>query len=263
MAEQPDRELDELLESAAKDFKKSEDPQDEQSRLQCKELFDQAQADFLGSDLAKEIEQKMKEGFAAAFDGQSINPDELQNQLKGLNLFGDINVPDGDKEKEFSDAIMGAMQSLKDNLSGAFPAAREGEDGDGEDAAGGEMENLTSVMQQMMLSLLSKEMLLPPFKEMSEKYPGWLEENKSKLSEADFKRYTEQLEVVKQIVAELEKEGTEDDKQHLDRMIELMGKAQELGQPPQELTALLGNTIDDTKIDAMLKSSGADECSIM
>lgn len=55
-------------------------------------------------------------------------------------------------------------------------------------------------------------------------YPGWLEENKSKLSEADLKRYTSQLEVVQQIVAELEKEGAEDDKQHLERMVELMGK---------------------------------------
>lgn len=55
-------------------------------------------------------------------------------------------------------------------------------------------------------------------------YPGWLEENKSKLSEADLKRYTSQLEIVQQIVAELEKEGAEDDKQHLERMVELMGK---------------------------------------
>lgn len=31
------------------------------------------------------------------------------------------------------------------------------------------MESLTNVMQQMMLALLSKEMLLPSFKEMSEK----------------------------------------------------------------------------------------------
>lgn len=61
------------------------------------------------------------------------------------------------------------------------------------------------------------------FKILSQ-YPGWLEENKSKLSEADLKRYTSQLEIVQQIVAELEKEGAEDDKQHLERMVELMGK---------------------------------------
>lgn len=40
-------------------------------------------------------------------------------------------------------------------------------------------------------------------------------------------------------------------------------QAQELGQPPQELTAQLGNAIDDSKIDAMLKDSGADQCNIM
>jgi len=125
------------------------------------------------------------------------------------------------------------------------------------------MENITTFMQQMMLSLMSKELLLPSFKELSEKYPAWLEENKSNLSEEDFKRYTEQLEVIKEIVAELEKEGSEDDKQHLDNMVKLMGKAQDLGQPPHDLAEQLGNTIDDSKIDAMLKDSGADQCNIM
>lgn len=63
-------------------------------------------------------------------------------------------------------------------------------------------------------------------------YPAWLEENKSKLSEEDLKRYTAQLEVVQKIVAELEKEEGEGDKEHLDRMIELMGKVSLSHFPP-------------------------------
>ncbi|XP_034233957.1 peroxisomal biogenesis factor 19 isoform X1 [Thrips palmi] len=288
MAEKPDPELDELLDSAAKDFKKPEEPstsnfdpsqflnadgsinmekwksfQQEQEKV-TEALYKQAQEEFESSDLAKELTQQLQDGLAAAAQEQGLTPEDISNRLKNLKLFSGQAPPAGDdsKEKEFSDAIMGAMQSLKENLSEAFPAARDGEEGDGDDASGNDMENLTNVMQQMMLALLSKEMLLPSFKEMSEKYPAWLEENKSKLSEEDLKRYTAQLEVVQKIVAELEKEG-EGDKEHLDHMIELMGKAQELGQPPQELTAQLGNAIDDSKIDAMLKDSGADQCNIM
>lgn len=290
MADKSDPELDALLESAAKDFAKrpekastsdpSFDPsqflnQDgslnhekwkkwqEEQEIEAEALAKKAEEDFENSDLAKELDKKLGEGLAAASAEMGLSPDEVANRLKNLKLFGGAPVGDSDAEKEFANAIQGAMASLRENLSEAFPAAREGEDGDGEDAVGNEMENLTNVMQQMMLALLSTDILLPSFKEMSEKYPAWLEENKSKLSEADLKRYTEQLEVVKQIVAELEKEGAEDDKQHLDRMVELMGKAQELGQPPEGLTAQLGNAIDDTKIDAMLKDSGADQCNIM
>ncbi|XP_034233960.1 peroxisomal biogenesis factor 19 isoform X2 [Thrips palmi] len=282
MAEKPDPELDELLDSAAKDFKKPEEPstsnfdpsqflnadgsinmekwksfQQEQEKV-TEALYKQAQEEFESSDLAKELTQQLQDGLAAAAQEQGLTPEDISNRLKNLKLFSGQAPPAGDdsKEKEFSDAIMGAMQSLKENLSEAFPAALSLPDCDAE------LREFSLVMRNVMKSLLSKEMMLPSFKELAEKYPAWLEENKSKLSEEDLKRYTAQLEVVQKIVAELEKEG-EGDKEHLDHMIELMGKAQELGQPPQELTAQLGNAIDDSKIDAMLKDSGADQCNIM
>ncbi|KAE8747154.1 hypothetical protein FOCC_FOCC006152 [Frankliniella occidentalis] len=337
MAEKPDPELDELLASAAADFAKAKpestpapanfDPSmmlnpdgsfnaekwkawQEDQRKAIDSESKKADEEFANSDLGKELGLKLQEGFAAAAAESGLSTDELNDRLKSLNMLVESAIAPGaaaasgaDVDKDFSEAIMGAMQSLKANLSEAFPAAKEGEEGDGQDASGNEMENLTTFMQQMMLSLLSKELLLPPFKELSEKlslqecdaelkefssvmrnvmksllskemmlpsfkelsekYPAWLEENKSKISEEDFKRYTEQLEVTREIVAELEKEGSEDDKQHLDTMVKLMGKAQDLGQPPPDLAAQLGNAIDDTKIDAMLKDSGADQCNIM
>lgn len=289
MAEKPDPELDELLDSAAKDFKKPEEPstsnfdpsqflnadgsintekwkqfQEDQQKI-TEALYQKAKEEFDSSDLAKELTQQLQEGFAAAAQEQGLTTEDINNSFKNLHLLaGQVPAGNESADKDFSSTILGAMQNLKESLSDAFPAAREGEEGEGDDASGNDMESLNNMMQQMMLALLSKEMLLPSFKEMSEKYPAWLEENKSKLSEEELKRYTAQLEVVQKIVAELEKEGEGDaDKEHLDRMIELMGKAQELGQPPPELTAQLSNDIDDSKIDAMLKGSGADQCSIM
>lgn len=61
-----------------------------------------------------------------------------------------------------------------------------------------------------MQSLLSAEVLLPSLKELLEKYPAWLEENKDKISADDKERYTKQQELFKIICAELEKETPND-----------------------------------------------------
>lgn len=61
-----------------------------------------------------------------------------------------------------------------------------------------------------MQSLLSAEVLLPSLKELLEKYPSWMEENKDKISAEDKDRYTKQQELFKIICAELEKETSND-----------------------------------------------------
>lgn len=66
------------------------------------------------------------------------------------------------------------------------------------------------VMQGMMQSLLSAEVLLPSLKELLEKYPTWLDENKDKISDSDKDRYMKQQELFKVICGELEKESPND-----------------------------------------------------
>lgn len=44
------------------------------------------------------------------------------------------------------------------------------------------------MMEKMMQSLLSKELLYPAIKELSDKFPDWLAENKQRLSEQEFDR---------------------------------------------------------------------------
>lgn len=61
--------------------------------------------------------------FITACSEQGVTAEDIGNRLKNLKLFGEAPGMDGDKEKEFSDAIMGAMQSLRENLSESFPAA--------------------------------------------------------------------------------------------------------------------------------------------
>lgn len=65
-------------------------------------------------------------------------------------------------------------------------------------------------MQGMMQSLLSAEVLLPSLKELLEKYPTWLDENRDNISSTDKERYIKQQELFKVICAELEKESPND-----------------------------------------------------
>lgn len=65
-------------------------------------------------------------------------------------------------------------------------------------------------MHGMMQSLLSAEVLLPSLKELLEKYPSYLDENKDKISSTDMNRYQKQQDLFKVICAELEKESPND-----------------------------------------------------
>ncbi|KAI8433241.1 hypothetical protein MSG28_015317 [Choristoneura fumiferana] len=65
-------------------------------------------------------------------------------------------------------------------------------------------------MQGMMQSLLSKEVLYPSLKELVDKYPAWLEENKGKVSQDEYDRYCKQQELMLQVCSELEPEQESD-----------------------------------------------------
>ena len=54
-------------------------------------------------------------------------------------------------------------------------------------------------MQGMMQSLLSKDVLYPSLKDLTERYPQWLEEKKETLPSEDLQRYTKQLELMQKV----------------------------------------------------------------
>ncbi|XP_031558948.1 peroxisomal biogenesis factor 19-like [Actinia tenebrosa] len=99
--------------------------------------------------------------------------------------------------------------------------------------------DMMPLMQGMMKNLLSKEILYPSLKELNEKYPEWLESNKSKHSSEDHGRFTRQYQFVGQLCQEYESEKPDDtdevSKKRFEKIMELMQKMQECGQPPEEL----------------------------
>lgn len=59
--------------------------------------------------------------------------------------------------------------------------------------------DLFPFMQGMMQSLLSKDVLYPPLKDLVDKYPDWLDEKKSSLASVDFERYTRQFILMQKV----------------------------------------------------------------
>ena len=55
------------------------------------------------------------------------------------------------------------------------------------------------MMETMMQTLLSKNLLYPAIKDLAEKFPDWLADNRLKLSDAEFEKYNKQFEIAKQV----------------------------------------------------------------
>ena len=112
---------------------------------------------------------------------------------------------------------------------------------------GGGGNNFMPIMESMMKSILSKDLLYPPLKELCSKYPDWLADNRTILSEKDYEQYNNQYLIAKEIVQTFE--GQEADganptscsKNQSDHIFELMQKMQTYGHPPK---ALIGDAPD-------------------
>eukprot|EP00802_Teleaulax_amphioxeia_P017282 Tamp_17434.p1 GENE.Tamp_17434~~Tamp_17434.p1 ORF type:complete len:281 (+),score=78.25 Tamp_17434:106-948(+) len=95
------------------------------------------------------------------------------------------------------------------------------------------------VMEDMMTQLLSKEFLYEPLSEIATKYPDWLTKHGPSLSEEDRSRYTRQLAVIREICDTYDKEPD-----NTDKVVELMQRMQECGQPPPEIVKDLGGGVE-------------------
>ncbi|KAJ7568140.1 hypothetical protein O6H91_01G020500 [Diphasiastrum complanatum] len=92
------------------------------------------------------------------------------------------------------------------------------------------LKDMQSIMDTMMRQLLSKDILHEPMKEIGERYPEWLEVNKSKLSHEDFVRYSRQHQFIVQLCKVYD--TTPDDFQ---KIVDLMHSMQDCGQPPSDI----------------------------
>ncbi|KAF2161616.1 hypothetical protein M409DRAFT_28010 [Zasmidium cellare ATCC 36951] len=149
---------------------------------------------------------------------------------------------------DFQDTIRRTMQRMQASDSGATAAstAPQSEEDvlaqmmkeltEGGGGMGGGGEDFNAMLMSMMAHLTNKEILYEPMKELSDKFPAWLEKNREKTPKDELERYEKQRQLVGEIVARFEKRGYSDDNEE-DReyIVERMQEMQSQGSPPSDL----------------------------
>lgn len=105
---------------------------------------------------------------------------------------------------------------------------------------------MESIMETMMQQLLSKEILHEPMKEIGERYPKWLAEHETSLSKEEYERFFHQYELIKDL-----NEVYEKDSSNFNKIVELMQKMQECGQPPNDILHELAPDFDIASLGQM------------
>jgi peroxin-19 len=173
--------------------------------------------------VAADAEKKSAQAASAAA-GEKAAPDAT---AKAAAPRGEEPAPD------FQESIRRTMERMRESgeAAGAAAAGAAGQvaggaaagDGEadimaallremGEGGAGeGSEEDFSKMLLGMMEQLTNKEILYEPMKELHDKFPAWLTENRGKTPEADLRRYEEQQRLVKEIVGKFEEAGYSDD----------------------------------------------------
>ncbi|XP_053662888.1 peroxisomal biogenesis factor 19 [Anopheles marshallii] len=261
-----DKELDDLLDSALEDFNKQKDEPKKQTTDSAageqSELYEDPPTEQLWNEEFMNQQAKMFEQHMAALfgGGEKVDSDQIMlgfqriAEAAGMAVRAEgapeaaeaapVNTLDPSISQSISDALK-AMSEGRDNLQTPFsPEDVANMFGNIDLNATGENNAFLPFMQNMMQSLLSADVLLPSMRDLVAKYPPWLAEHGATLAKEDKERYEKQLELMKEVCAELEKEKADDSaEEKRDRfqiVLEKMQSMQDLGQPPTDLVGDMG-----------------------
>jgi peroxin-19 len=132
-------------------------------------------------------------------------------------------------EASFQETIRATMERMSASNTAASDAAtksasasseedflaamlREMEKSGPEGLGAGSDEDFSKMLLGMMEQLTNKEILYEPMKELHDKFPKWMLENRDKCKKEDLERYVEQQRLVGEIVGKFEEKGYSDDK---------------------------------------------------
>ncbi|KAI4809425.1 hypothetical protein KUCAC02_018306 [Chaenocephalus aceratus] len=283
-----DAELDELLDSALDDFDKTAVPPaapepdaaaaasssasgpEKTPMLEDCKLFETLFEGDMASQAKEEWEKAMTEL-------ASEEPELLQHFNKLSEAAGKVGT-DTASQQEFTSCLKDTLRGLAKNADNLQTSGLAGDDlvkaleglgleegGEG----GGDDGNILPIMQTIMQNLLSKEVLYPSLKEITAKYPEWLEANKPSLSPEDYQRYEQQAHIMGEICNQFEKEesGAADKDGTFEGIMDLMQKLQDLGQPPKELAgdapAGFNFDMESLNLPGVSGAGAAEQCSVM
>mmetsp|Transcript_15306 Transcript_15306/g.23281 ORF Transcript_15306/g.23281 Transcript_15306/m.23281 type:complete len:212 (-) Transcript_15306:156-791(-) len=114
-----------------------------------------------------------------------------------------------------------------------------------------------AIIDGMMQQLLAKDLMYEPMKEVTKKFPKWLEEKKDTLSNKEYEERCKQLAGLQALlhIYETEPENT-------NKLMDLMKEVQEYGLPPTEIVTEIAPDLELDN-DGAPKINPMQDCSIM
>ncbi|XP_071884307.1 peroxisomal biogenesis factor 19 [Anas platyrhynchos] len=283
----PDRELEELLESALDDFDKARPAApppppppapgtpgstEKSPSATAKDSLFASQEKFFQELFEGELASQATAEFEKAMRELAEEEPHLVEQFQKLSEAAGRVGGDAASQQEFTSCLKETLSGLAKNATDLQGSAASDEElakaleGLGLEEGGGEG-GVLPVMQSLLQHLLSKEVLYPSLKEITEKYPEWLREQRAVLPAAQYERYRAQLGVMARICRHLEAEGSEEGagarRERFEAVLELMQQLQELGHPPKELA---GDAPPGLNLDLeglSLPEGGGEQCRLM
>jgi len=244
--------LDDLLESALDDFGKLE--------------LDSTQRAATTENSSGLIEERQEKH---SVQGLGVGLPSPPSKRRGKQKIGTSSKPMS-TDAHVAETLEKLAQQTRQTLQGLDSAAQEDPAGEKlvenlfkqfEEIGG--TQDMQSVVDTMMRQLLSKEILHEPMKEIGERYPIWLEERKSTISKEDYERYSCQYELIKQLCKVYEAEPD-----NFDKIVELMQKMQDCGQPPSDIVQELAPGLNlgsegGPALSELFADNSGSNCSIM
>ena len=162
-------------------------------------------------EMKTEIEAMMRElGVAASSGTLSKSDDSVDDKASLPNA-----------EEPFQETIRKTMERMQTSGDQATAAATNGTSDDmfaqvlremqhGGIAGAGDDDGFNKMLLGMMEQLTNKDILYEPMKELKDKFPRWMDENRSSTEVNDLRRYDEQQRLVGEIVKRFEGENYSD-----------------------------------------------------
>merc|ERR1712032_691516 len=210
-----DAELDQLLDSALEDFDNLPKPKVSRKKTGKNHegggsVLPPSEEDFMkifesvggeGGDVAGlQAELERLASLAGASTDKKADEGNIASSLAAT--IAQMTANTAELGKEPSEEELQSMFSSLGIADGGVPGTAGLQDG---------LTNLMPMMEGVMQSLLSKDLLYPAMKEMAEKYPDYLADNRGALSEEEYAAYNKQCELTRRICFKFEEEDAEKD----------------------------------------------------
>ncbi|XP_068851215.1 peroxisomal biogenesis factor 19 isoform X2 [Aphelocoma coerulescens] len=205
-----DPELEELLESALDDFEQSRPPPPPGSSSPPSPAADSAKERFFQELFEGELAAQAATEFQEAMEELARQEPQLVEQFQKLSEAAGKVGSDVASQQEFTSCLKETLSGLAKNSNdlqnspGSEEELAKALEGLGLEEGGGD--GVLPVMRSIMESLLSKDVLYPSLKEITEKYPEWLRQHGPALAPEQRERFRAQQALMLRICAELERE---------------------------------------------------------